>query len=101
MSPVILPKLELSDRHSNRNEIKQERIPSPSNSAVGEKVILDMIDIQRQQQQRHNEQLIHVQPYRDQQLQQRLGQYQQLSQTIALPHAEVQTFDVDPINYCN
>ena len=59
-----------------------------------------MIDIQ-QQQQRHNEQLMYMQQYRDQQLQQLLGQHQQLSLTLTLPHAEVQTFDGDPVNYCN
>lgn len=99
-SSANLPKLELSDRRSNRTEIKQERTSSPSNSEIGEKFIQDMIDIQRQQQ-RHNEQLMHMQQYRDQQLQQLLGQHQQLSLTLTLPHAEVQTFDGDPINYCN
>lgn len=33
--------------------------------------------------------------------QQLLGQYQLLSLTLMLPHAEVQTFDGDPVNYCN
>ena len=33
--------------------------------------------------------------------QQPLGQYQLLSLTRTLPHAEVQTFDGDPVNYCN
>lgn len=99
-SSANLPKLELSDHRSNRTEIKQERTSSPSNSEIGEKFIQDMIDIQRQQQ-RHNEQLMHMQQYRDQQLQQLLGQHQQLSLTLTLPHAEVQTFDGDPINYCN
>lgn len=95
--PENLPKLGLSERYPDPNEIKQERSPSPSHSAVGEKFIQDMIDIQRQQQ-RHNEQLMHMQQYRDQQLQ---GQHQHLSLTLTLPHAEVQTFDGDPVNYCN
>ena len=98
--PENLPKLGLSERCPDPNEIKQERSPSPSHSAVGEKFIQDMIDIQRQQQ-RHNEQLMHMQQYRDQQLQQLLGQNQHLSLTLTLPHAEVQTFDGDPANYCN
>ena len=58
--PENLPKLGLSERCPDPNEIKQERSPSPSHSAVGEKFIRDMIDIQRQQQ-RHNEQLMHMQ----------------------------------------
>ena len=99
-SSANVPKLELSDRRSNCTEIKQERTPSSSNSEIGEKFIQDMIDIQRQQQ-RHNEQLMHMQQYRDQQLQQLLGQHQQLSLTLTLLHAEVQTFDGDPINHCN
>ena len=56
-----------------------------------------MIDIQRQQQP-HNEQLMYMQQHRNQQL---LGQHQQLSLTLTLPHADVQTFDGDPVNYCN
>jgi len=59
-----------------------------------------MIDIQRQQQQ-HNEQLMYMQQYRDQQLQQLLGQHKQLFLTLTPPHAEVQTFDRDPVYYCN
>ena len=59
-----------------------------------------MIDIQRQEQ-RHNEQLMHMQQHCDQHLQQLLGPHQQLSLTLTLPHAEVQTFDGDPANYCN
>ena len=59
-----------------------------------------MIDIQRQQQC-HNEQLMHMQRYRDQQLQKLLLQHQHLSLTLTLPHAEVQTLDGDPVNYCN
>lgn len=51
-----------------------------------------MINIQRQQW--HSEQLMCMQ-------QQLLGQYQLLSLTHMLPHAEVQTFDGDPVNYCN
>ena len=98
--PENLPKLGLSERCPDPNEIKQERSPSPSHSAVGEKFIQDMIDIQRQQQ-RHNEQLMHMQRYRDQQLQQLLGQHQHLSLMLTLPHNEVQTFDGDPVNYCN
>ena len=39
--------------------------------------------------------------HRDQQLQQLLGQCKQLSLTLTLPHAEVQTFNGDPVNYCN
>lgn len=66
------------------------------NSDVAEKFIQDMIDIQRQQQ-RHSEQLIHMQQYRDQQLQQLLRQHQQLT----LPHAEVKIFDGDPVHYCS
>ena len=99
-TPANLPKPELSDHRSNSNEIKRERSPSSSNSAVGEKFIQDMIDIQRQQQQ-HNEQLMYMQQYRDHQLQQLLGQHQQLSLTLTLPHAEVHAFDGDPVNYCN
>ena len=57
-TPANLPKPELSDHRSNSNETKRERSPSSSNSAVGEKFIQDMIDIQRQQQQ-HNEQLMY------------------------------------------
>ena len=98
--PENLPKLGLSERCPDPNEVKQERSPSSSHSAVGEKFIQDMIDIQRQQQ-RHNEQLMHMQQYRDQQLQQLLGQNQHLSLTLTLPRAEVQTFDGDPANYCN
>ena len=54
-------------------------------------------------QQRHMEQLMYMQQYCDQQLQQLLGQHQQLSLTLTLPHAEVQTFVGDPVNYvyCN
>ena len=74
-TPVILPKPELSDGRFDREGAKQERSPSPSNSDIGEKFVRDMIDIQRQQQQ--------------------------LSLTLTLPHAEVQTFDGDPVNYCN
>lgn len=59
-----------------------------------------MIDIQRQQQ-RHNERLMHMQQYRDQQLQQLLGQHQQLSLTLTLLHAEVEIFDGEPVNYRN
>ena len=99
-APANLPKLELSDRCSDPNEIKRERSPSQSNSAVGEKFIQDMIDIQRQQQQ-HNEQPMYMQQYRDQQLQQLLGQHKQLFLTLTPPHAEVQTFDRDPVYYCN
>ena len=98
--PTNPPKFELSNHRSDRNEIKKQRSSSTSTSDVGEKFIQDMIDIQRQQQ-RHNEQLMYMQQYRDQQLQQLLGQHQQLSLTLTLPHAEVQTFDGDPINYCN
>ena len=96
-SPVIPPKPEFSD---HREGVKQERSLSPTTSDIGEKFVRDMIDIQRQQQC-HNEQLMYMQQYRDQQLQQLLGQHQQLSLTLTLPHAEVQTFDGDPVNYCN
>ena len=98
--PENLPKLGLSERCQDPNEVKKERSPSPRHSAVGEKFIQDMIDIQRQQQ-RHNEQVMHMQQYCDQQLQQVLGQHQHLSLTLTLPHAEVHTFDEDPVNYCN
>ena len=98
--PENLPKLGLSERCLDPNEVKKERSPSPRHSAVGEKFIQDMIDIQRQQQ-RHNEQVMHMQQYCDQQLQQVLGQHQHLSLTLTLPHAEVHTFDEDPVNYCN
>ncbi|XP_068716993.1 uncharacterized protein [Montipora capricornis] len=99
-SPVILLKPELNDHHVDHEGIKQERSPSPGASDVGEKFVRDMIDIQRQQQ-RHNEQLMYMQQYSDQKLQQLLGQHQQLSLTLTLPHAEVQTFDGDQVNYCN
>ena len=99
-TPVVLPKPEFSYGRSDREGVKQERSQSPTNSDIGEKFVRDMIDIQRQQQ-RHNEQLMHMQQYRDQQLQQLLGQHQQLSLTLTLPHAEVQAFDGDPVNYCN
>ena len=99
-TPVILPKPGLSDGRFDREGAKQEGSPSPNNSDIGEKFVRDMIDIQQQQQQ-HNKQLMHMQQYRDQQLQQLLGQHQQLSLTLTLPHAEVQTFDGDPVNYCN
>ena len=91
-SPLIPPKPELNDHHVDHKGIKQERSPSPSASDAGEKFVRDMIDIQRQQQP-HNEQLMYMQQHRDQQLQQLLGQHQQLSLTLTLPHAEVQTFD--------
>ena len=52
-------------------------------------------------QQRHMEQLMYMQQYCDQQLQQLLGQHQQLFLTLTLPHAEVQTFVGDLVNYCN
>ena len=83
--------------------IKQERSSSPSTSDIGEKVVRGMIDIQWQQQRHlYNEQLMYMQQYRDQQLQQLLGQHQQLSLTLMLPHPEVQAFDGDPVNYnCN
>jgi len=60
-----------------------------------------MIDSQQQQQQQHNEQLMYMWQYLDQQLQQLLGQHQKLSLMLMLPHAQVQTFDGDPVNYCN
>ena len=50
MVPTNPLKFELSNRRSDRNEIKKGRSPSPSTSDVGEKFIQDMIDIQRQQQ---------------------------------------------------
>ncbi|KAK2568910.1 hypothetical protein P5673_006976 [Acropora cervicornis] len=91
-SPVIPPKPKLSDYDVDHKGIKHVRSPSLSTSDVGEKFRRDMINIQRQQW--HNEQLMCMQ-------QQLLGQYQLLSLTRTLPHAEVQTFDGDPVNYCN
>ena len=96
-SPVIPPKPELNDHHVDHKGIKKERSPSLSTSDAGEKSVRDMIDIQRQQQP-HNEQLMYMQQHRNQQL---LGQHQQLSLTLTLPHADMQTFDGDPVNYCN
>ena len=81
----------------NHEGIEQERSPSLSTSDIGEKFVQD-INIQ-QQQQPHNKQLMYMQQYCAQQL--LLGQHQQLSLTLTLPHAEVQTFDGDPVNYCN
>ena len=78
--PANLPKFGLSERQ------EQEGSLSLSHSAVGEKFRPDMMDIQ-QHQQHHNEQLMHMQQYCDQQLQQLLGQHQHLS----LTHAEEQT----------
>ena len=59
-----------------------------------------MIDVQRQQQQ-HNGRLMYMQQSRDRQLQQLLGQHHQLALTLTLPHTDVQTFDGDPVNYCD
>lgn len=89
-----------SEHRSDYKGVKQEHNPSVCHSDVGENFIQDMTDIRRQQQW-HNEQLMHMQQYRNEQFRQVLGQHQQLSLTLTLPHAEVEIFDGDPVNYNN
>ena len=76
------------------------KVGSPDDSEVAEKFLHDMLDIQRQQQQQSYE-MLQMQQARDHQLQQLLGQHQQLGLTTMLPNVKVPTYSGDPIEYCH
>ena len=82
-------------------KVQQPDIPkvgSPDDSEVAEKFLYDMLDIQRQQQQQSHE-MFQMQQARDHQLQQLLGQHQQLALRTMLPNVQVPTYSGDPIEY--
>ena len=76
------------------------KVGSPDDSEVAEKFLHDMLDIQRQQQQQSYE-MLQMQQARDHQLQQLLGQHQQLGLTTMLPNVKVPTYSGDSIEYCH
>ena len=84
-------------QHEQRGKPK---VGSPDDSEVAEKFLHDMLDIQRQQQQQSYE-LLQMQQARDHQLQQLLGQHQQLALTTMLPNVKVSTYSGDPVENCH
>ena len=76
------------------------KVGSPDDSEVAEKFLHDMLDIQRQQQQQSYE-MLQMQQARDHQLQQLLGQHQQLGLTTMLPNVKVPAYSGDSIEYCH
>ena len=77
----------------------QKGSASSADSSTGEKLLQELIDIQRKQQQ-HNEQLMIFQQSHDRKLQELFSQHQKLSLTLSSPSTEGQVFDGDPANYC-